>query len=87
MKRSMLQLVTFPEVNQVIAKDQPEYLPLPAHRRANSPEGEIVFCWALSWPQRLKVLLTGKLWHSVWTFNNSLQPQRVEVDKPEMVEK
>ena len=55
------------------AKDQPEYLPLPAHR---AKDGMVTSCWALSWRERLWVLLHGRIWLCVMTFNHPLQPQR-----------
>lgn len=64
---------TFKEVNVVFAKDQPEYLPLPAFRK-ESPEGEVVTCWKLSWRERLRILFFGELWLSMLTFNKPLTP-------------
>lgn len=78
------ELVEFPEQTIVYAKDQPEYRPLPAYRYANDPSGTIVCCWKLSARDRLRVLFTGHLWHSILTFNQPLQPQRLQVDKPAM---
>ncbi len=72
----------FAEQTLVIAKDQPQYRPLPAHRIHGDPNGQITFCWALTWRERLKVLWTGKLWHQVLTFNEPLQPQLLAVNKP-----
>lgn len=68
----------------VIAKDQPEYLPLPAHRDADDPMGCVTCCWKLGWRERLKLLVTGRLWHEIMTFNLPLQPQRLTVDKPNL---
>lgn len=79
-----MKLIEFPEQTVVIAKDQPEYLPLPAWRRPHDASGEIVCCWQLSFRNRLKLLFTGKIWHSILTFNQPLQPQLLQVDKPEM---
>ena len=79
-----MKLVEFPEQTVVYAKDQPEYLPLPAHKVPGSPEGEIVFCWQASWRERFRILFIGKLWHSVLTFNQPLQPQLLATEKPEM---
>lgn len=76
-----MTLMEFPEQTVVIAKDQPEYRPLPAYR---SPDGRIVCCWRLTWRERLSVLLRGKLWHQVLTFNGPLQPQLLSVEKPDM---
>ena len=78
--------VEFPEQTMVIAKDQPEYLPLPAHRFAGDPQGRIACCWQLTWRERLAVLLCGKLWHQVLTFNQPLQPQLLTTEKPDMPE-
>lgn len=78
------QLIEFPEQTLVIAKNQPQYRPLPAYQYPNDPEGKIVCCWKLSLRDRLKLLFTGKLWHTVMTFNKPLQPQLIVVDKPKM---
>jgi len=71
--------IEFPEQNCVYAKDQPEYLPLPVHK---TEDGTVISCWALTWRERLRVLLTGKMWWSVLTFNHPLQPQLPQVDSP-----
>jgi hypothetical protein len=79
-----MKLIHFPELNVVIAKDQPEYLPLPAHRFINDPQGRIVCCWKMTWRERLTVLFRGVVWHQVLTFNQPLQPQLLTIDKPTM---
>lgn len=79
-----MKLMEFPEQTVVIAKDQPEYLPLPAHRFAGDPQGRIAFCWQLTWRERLAVLWRGVVWQQVLTFNDPLQPQLLGADKPEM---
>ena len=79
--------VSFPEQNVVIAKDQPQYLPLPAHIEPHDkydPSRRTTFCWQLSWRERLTLLVTGKLWHQVLTFNSPLQPQLLLVEKPKL---
>jgi len=79
-----VNLIEFPEQTVVIAKDQPEYRPLPAHRFANDPEGRIACCWRMTWRERLRVLLTGRVWHQVLTFGAPLQPQMLSTKKPKM---
>lgn len=74
-----MQPAEFPQQNVVYAKDQPEYLPLPAHR---TPDGEVTACWRLSWRERLGLLLTGRVYVTNLTFNGPLQPQRVSVSPP-----
>jgi hypothetical protein len=78
-----MELIEFPEANTIYAKDQPQYRPLPAYK---TTEGEIVCCWKLSLRERLILLFTGKIWHSIMTFNHPLQPQLLEVTKPGMYE-
>ena len=79
-----MKAIEFPEQNVEIAKDQQEYNTLPAHRFPDTPQGRIACCWKLSIKERLKVLWTGKIWHQIMTFNKPLQPQLLEVEKPEM---
>lgn len=80
-----MKLVEFPEQTVVIAKTQPQYNALPAHRSYNDPEGRVTCCWELSFKERLKILVSGKLWHQILTFNEPLQPQLLMVEKPEML--
>ena len=79
-----MRIVEFPEQTVVYAKDQQQYLTLPAYQYRNDPKGRIACCWRLTWRERVKVLLTGKVWHQVLTFNSRLQPQLLSVDKPDM---
>jgi len=65
--------------NIVFAKNQPEYLPLPAYQ---DESGQIVTLWELSIKERIKILLTGKFWLLVLTFNQKLQPIKPTVEYP-----
>lgn len=78
------QLVEFAEQTVVFARNQPEYRPLPAYQFENDPQGTIVCCWKLSWLDRLRVMFGGCIWHSILTFNGSLQPQLITTEKPRM---
>lgn len=71
--------IEFPEQNCVFAKDQPEYLPLPAYR---SDSGEVISCWRLTWKEVLRFLLTRKIWLRQLTFNDKLQPQSPSIQYP-----
>lgn len=75
-----MQPIEFPEQTVVYAKDQPEYLPLPAHK---TDDGEVTSCWGMTWGERLRVLVTGRIYFTNLTFNRALQPQRVSVQPPE----
>ena len=70
--------IEFPEQTLVWAKDQPEYEPLPAY----TDDVETVSLWRLTWRERFKVLVTGKLWLRQCNFGGPLQPQLPTVDSP-----
>jgi hypothetical protein len=70
--------IKFDECNIVIAKDQPEYLPLPSHVGREITTS----CWKLSWRERFYLLFSGKLWLQQMNFGRALQPQRPSVEKP-----
>lgn len=78
-----MRLIEFPEQTVVIAKNQPEYRPLPAHRFGDA-QGRIACCWRLSFLERVRVLFTGIIWHEILTFNQPLQPQLLSIEKPPM---
>lgn len=80
--------IKFPEHNIVIAKNQPEYLPLPAYSnvgKVGDTTGGVIFCWRLSLKERIVLLFTGKLWHEVLTFHKPLQPQFLTTIKQEVL--
>lgn len=71
--------IKFKEANVTFAENQPEYLPLPAWK---GEEGTVISCWQLTWKERLKLLVNGRIWLRMLTFNKPLQPQRLDVDSP-----
>lgn len=75
--------IKFKEVNITFAVDQSEYLPLPAFKN-NSNQGEVVSCWKLSWKEKLQILIMGKLWVSLMTFNRPLTPSYFTVFKKDI---
>lgn len=78
-----MKLIEFEEQDLVIAKDQPEYLSMPAHLKGDE-SGTVTVCWSLSFSERLQLLFTGKVWHQILTFNSPMQPQRLTLEKPDM---
>lgn len=72
--------IDFTEKNVDIAKDQPQYITLPAHVKKNE-EGEVIFCMGLSFRERVKLLFSGELWCCLLTFGDRLQPSRFSVNK------
>lgn len=63
--------IEFPGFNVTYAKDQPEYLPLPAMKM---PDGEVYTCWQLSDDEIAEVMISGKIYLKQSTFNQPLQP-------------
>jgi hypothetical protein len=74
----------FKEANVTFAKDQPEYQPLPAFR-SDSPQGEVITCWNLSFRERLRVLFKGEIWLSMLTFNKPLTPSFMTTKKSDVL--
>lgn len=69
--------INLPEV--VFAKDQPEYIPLPAFKTG---DGMVITRWSLTWRERIRVLFSGSIWLSVLTFNGPLQPVKLDAECP-----
>lgn len=69
-----------------IAKDQPEYFPLPALMdTAPGNVGLVVTRWRPSAEELAKLLAGEDVFLSIWTFNNPLQPVRLDVGPPDEV--
>ena len=67
-----MKIIKFTEHNATFAKNQPPYLPLPAYR---TDDGQVISCWGLSFRERLRVLLKGRVYLKLLTFN---QPATTE---------
>lgn len=70
--------VRFPHANLdlVAPTDQPDVQTLPVFQG----DGYFVSCWALTWPQRIKLLFTGRLWF--WVLGSGHPPIRPDVEDP-----
>ena len=79
----IMKAVNFKHQNAVYAKDQPEYLSLPA-LKIESEYGEVISCWRLSFCERIKVLFTGRVWLSLMSFNKPLTPSMMSVNRKEI---
>ena len=71
--------IEFEGQTNILAKDQPEYQPLPIAICVN---GEAISCWKLSLWERIRLLFTGKLWLMQLTFGDRFQPQLPSIGKP-----
>lgn len=75
--------IEFKHQNVVFAKDQPEYQPLPA-LKIDSPNGEVISCWKLTFKERIKIIFTGRVWLSLMSFNKHLTPSYLAVNRKEI---
>ena len=73
-----MEPVEFPQVNVRWAENQEEYLTLPSFVN----EEESISCWRLTWGERLKLLLTGRLWLRQVNYRRALQPILPQVETP-----
>ncbi len=76
-----MKAIEFTGCNAIYAKGQPEYLDLPVHK---AEDGLVTTCWELSFIDKIKVVLTGKIFLQVLTFNRPLQPLKMLVRKPKL---
>lgn len=74
----------FKHHNAIAGDGQKEYVPLPILRFGNDPEGQIVSCWKLSFKEKVKILFTGKMWLSMFTYQSDLQPSLMSVHRKAM---
>lgn len=71
--------IIFEGANVTYAKDQPEYLPLPAYK---SIDGIVTTCWELTPEERIEILETGCVYLQQMTFNQPLQPVKISLENP-----
>lgn len=79
--------IKFKECNTIFAKNQKEYLPLLVYKEKTTKEGQVISCWSLSIIERIRLLLTGKIYLMVLTFNKPLQPQLITCNKWDILNK
>jgi hypothetical protein len=74
--------VKFKGANVTFAEDQPEYKPLPAFKDG---QGNVVTCWEVSNEDFEKLVETRRIYLSIKTFNNPLQPVFLSADVNEVL--
>lgn len=72
--------INFPGQNCVFARNQPQYLQLPAHQSEN----RVTTCWFPTWRERLRLIFGAPVWLQVLNFGEPLQPQKLTVGKPKL---
>lgn len=79
-----MEPIKFKGVNSTFAENQEEYKPLPAHY-SHDAEGNVTTCWKGTFKERLRFLLTGKMWLNSMTFNKPLQPLFMTTKRKEVI--
>lgn len=77
-----MEAIEFPEQTVVLAKDQPEYSPLPVHIGSESEGTPMTACFKLSAEELAEINETGIIWIGQLTFGKLLQPIRISTKKP-----
>lgn len=77
-----MQAVEFPQQTHILAKDQPQYIPLPVHIDQTAPEIPMTCCFELSDDEVEEIVRTKKIWHNQWTFGQPFQPIRMTTKSP-----
>lgn len=76
-----MEAIEFPEQTLVLAKDQPEYTPLPVHISDDNTKA-MTCCMKLS-PEELEEMnRTGVLWLTQLTFGQHFHPIRMSTINP-----
>lgn len=75
--------IPFKYQNIVYAENQPEYMPLPA-LKFDDDVGTVVSCWKMSFKDRIRILLTGKVWLMLCSFNKPLTPSYIAANRKEV---
>lgn len=76
----MAEPVEFAGANVVFAKDQPEFLPLPAHV---AEDGAVTSCWKLTPEELAEVQRTGCVYVGQLIYGQALQFQWVAAAPPD----
>lgn len=72
----------FKHSNTVYGANQPEYQPLPAHK---NEAGDVTTCWELSDEEIKTINKTKKVFISLKTFNNPIQPMFATTDVHDVI--
>ena len=75
--------IQFKHQTTIFAENQPEYIPIPT-LKIDSPNGEVISCWSLSFKERIRVLIFGEVWMSLSTFNKPLTPSMLSTNRKDL---
>lgn len=68
--------IHFPDMNLMLADDQPQFLLAPAHL---APDGTVTTCWEMTQEEYIELAKTRCIWVRIRTDGRSIQPQTLGV--------
>lgn len=77
-----MQPIEFPQQTDVLAKDQPQYTPLPVHVGSKEDGFPMTACFELTDEEVAEIIATRKLWYTQITFGHAFQPVRLSTQNP-----
>ena len=77
-----MQPIEFPQQTDVLAKDQPQYTPLPVHVGSREDNYPMTACFQLSDEEISEIVATKKLWYTQVTFGHAFQPVMLSTQNP-----
>ncbi len=74
--------IMFAEANAMYGANQKEkYHPLPAFMNKKDLNGQVITCWKMTPWERIRALITGRVWISILTSQDPLQPMYLSTKK------
>lgn len=77
-----MKAIEFPQQTHILAKDQPEYEPLPVHIAAGEPGTPFTCVFELSDEEIAQIVQTKRLYYTQLTCGNLFQPVRLSTMNP-----
>jgi hypothetical protein len=74
--------IEFPQQTIVLAKDQPQYTPLPVHVGTEQEGFPMTACFELVDEEVAEIIATRKLWYTQITFGHPFQPVQLSTQNP-----
>ena len=79
-----MKAIEFKEQNGALSRKDSPLRPIPIFKDP-SEKAQVVSCWKLSFKERMRLLLLGKLWVSIITYNNPVQPSLFSTRKEDVL--
>lgn len=77
-----MQPIEFPQRTDLLAKNQPQYTPIPVHVGTKAAGFPMTACFQLTPEELAEIVATEQLWYTQITFGNAFQPVRLSTQNP-----